>query len=451
MRLSFWLTLLPAAHVAAAQATVRGTVYDSVASVPLAQATVQLVAADDPAKFARSSATDSIGRFSFADVPDGRYMLGFMHPRLDTLGIDPPAREIRVSGHDEVDLDLAIPGAAQLVRAICGDRTKNEAGGVVMGVVRDARTRQPIANVSVAGEWFDFILAAQGTARRPRRLVATTHDSGWFGICDVPAGGSVSVIASRGADSARIDLDVPAGGFLHRDVYLPSGTRTARVTGVVIAAASNRPLSNAEVTFDGTGAVRTNALGQFALSDAPLGTRSLEVRAVGYYPEHRTIDVLDGMAPQRLVLSTMKAVLDTVRIRAAGGNADLAAFESRRRTLGTGTFVTRDEITRRNPVRVTELFRTMSGIRVARGVREPPTASIHDTTSLLVEGASGRAWCQPLVFVDGKMFERMTADELDDLISPRDIGGIEVYTGITAPPQFQVPLGGCGSIVIWRR
>ena len=49
------------------------------------------------------------------------------------------------------------------------------------------------------------------------------------------------------------------------------------------------------------------------------------------------------------------------------------------------------------------------------------------------------------------LFPKMSADELDDLVDPDGITGIEVYTISTAPPQFQTPLESCGSIVIWKR
>lgn len=442
MRFSILLVVPAIARAAFAQATVNGSVYDSVAHAPLAHATVQLVSADDPAKFARSSAADSAGRFSFSDVPDGQYMVGFFHPRLDTLELDAPVREIRVTGRRSVNVDLAVPGAAQLVRAICGDRANGDAGGVVAGVVRDARTRQPVGGVPVVAEWFDLILSAQRVARRPRRLAATTRGDGWFAICDVPDGGTIALSASRNSDTARVDLEVPTDGFLHRDVYFASGARDARVTGLVIAGANQTPLANAQVTISGAAPVRTNALGEWNVADAPLGTRALDVRAVGYYPEHRTIDVLDGMASQRVVLSTMKAVLDTVRIRAVGGQTrDLMEFEARRRASGTGTYVTRDQVMRLDPHRITDLFRMKSRMRIR--------LNIPDTTSIQV-GEAGM-WCSPVLFINGKLFPKMSADDLDNFVDPHDLVGIEIYPGTTAPPQFQVPLESCGSIVIWKR
>lgn len=441
MRLSIWLILPAAARVAAAQATVSGSVYDSVAHAPLTHATVQLVAGDDPARFARSSAADSTGRFSFSDVPDGTYMVAFFHPRLDTLGVDAPVREIRVTGRRSVNVDLAVPGAAQLVRAFCGDRANGDGSGVVVGVVRDARTREPVDSVTVAGEWFDLIVSAQGMVRRPRRLVATTRNNGWFALCDVPAGRTVSLSASRNADTTRVDLEVPADRFLHRDVYLASGDRNARVTGLVLTGANQAPLVNAQVTIAGAAPVRTNERGEWSVTDAPFGTRALDVRAVGFYPEHRTIDVLEGMAPQRIVLSTMKAMLDTVRIRAAGGHSRaLMEFERRRGSSGTGTFLTSEQVMRLGPHRTTDVLRMMSRIRIR--------LSIPDTTSLQVGEAA--TWCSPLVFIDGTLFPRMSAADLDDLVDPHDIVGMEVYPSM-APPQFQLPLESCGSIVIWKR
>jgi hypothetical protein len=68
------------------RATVSGVVYDSVALRPLAAATVQLVDADNVAGTVRTSVTDSLGWFMFDDVADGRYLLGFLHPVLESLG-----------------------------------------------------------------------------------------------------------------------------------------------------------------------------------------------------------------------------------------------------------------------------------------------------------------------------------------------------------------------------
>src|SRR5688500_18555648 len=84
--------------------TVSGVVHDSIARRPLAGATVQLVATDSIGRFGRTTVSDSLGRFSIADVPEGRYRLGFFHAKLDSLGVDAPLREVYVDRPLRVDL-----------------------------------------------------------------------------------------------------------------------------------------------------------------------------------------------------------------------------------------------------------------------------------------------------------------------------------------------------------
>jgi hypothetical protein len=139
------LGLLCAAPMAAQQpamppgATIRGVVTDSMAGRPLAEATVQLVQAGTGDPNARTAVTDAQGRFAFAEVPEGRYLLGFLHPALDSLGLEPIAREVQVAGQREVRADLAIPGPARLRSAFCG--AEGGTGGMVMGFVRAAEGR----------------------------------------------------------------------------------------------------------------------------------------------------------------------------------------------------------------------------------------------------------------------------------------------------------------------
>lgn len=168
--------------------TVSGTVYDSMAVAPLAGATVQLVSAGDRSAFARTVIADPLGRYTIRDVPSGRYVAGFFHPVLDSLGVKVPAREVRVEGSD-VRADLAIPSAAALRTAICGPSATDEPGGVMTGVVRDARDRTPIGGATVVAEWVDLTVTREGFTRREPRVVATTSADGWFALCDVPKGG----------------------------------------------------------------------------------------------------------------------------------------------------------------------------------------------------------------------------------------------------------------------
>lgn len=56
-----------------------------------------------------------------------------------------------------------------------------------------------------------------------------------------------------------------------------------------------------------------------------------------------------------------------------------------------------------------------------------------------------------MIFIDGRLMNTLSADEIDTWMRPDDIVGIEVYAGAGMPAQFQQGMSACGSIVIWTR
>jgi hypothetical protein len=472
MRLGTVVALLALARLAVAQATdttgraagvvVSGTVRDSIARTPLAGAIVQLVARDGRSLDARTTVSDARGEFAFDRVSPGRYAIGFFHPMLDSLGLESAARELTVDGRRVVRADLAIPPPARLRAAICGPKPSSASDALVLGFVHDARDGTPVAGATVTGEWLEIAIARGKLGSRVPRLVATTSDRGWFALCDVPSPGTILLTARRGADSTDVlELSVPANGLLRRELYVGSarmvtGVDTAmnathpvragdgHLSGVVLATVDGRPVAGAVVAMAEGPETRTNELGEWTLTDAPAGSRMLEVRALGYYPERRAVDVLDGAAPVRVSLSTMRAVLDTVKVKATRlSDRQQAEFDQRRRS-GFGRYLTAEEIAQRRPAYTSELFRALPGVRFDRTNVNGELG----TPSITMRAGVG-GYCQPAIYVDGHYLFELTADELDAFVQPSEIVGIEVYSGATAPPQFQAGLNGCGSIVIW--
>ncbi|MEX0909213.1 MAG: carboxypeptidase-like regulatory domain-containing protein, partial [Gemmatimonadaceae bacterium] len=290
----------------AAGATVSGVVYDSMALRPLAGAAVQLVDAGNPAGGVRTEITDPLGSFAFSGVADGRYLLGFLHPVLDSLGVEPPVREIVVAGRRSVSADVAIPSPQRLLAAICGEQSVRDSGAVIFGVVRDAHSHQPLAGVGVTGAWQEFSMTRGGFSQRVQRVEATTTETGWFSLCDVPRPGTTTVLAGRNADStALVEIQVAAEAVIRRDLYV-GAARTAtfadtlrrgdtasvtrrivqsgdgRLSGTVASIATGAPIPGAQVVLTDGPEATTNAEGEWTLVDLPLGTRTLEVRALGY-------------------------------------------------------------------------------------------------------------------------------------------------------------------------
>ena len=89
----------------AASARIAGTVHDSINAAPLRGAVVQLVSTSDPSNVVRSVRSvraGAGGAFALTDVPAGRYTVGFLHPVLDSIGIDAPVREVQVANGERV-------------------------------------------------------------------------------------------------------------------------------------------------------------------------------------------------------------------------------------------------------------------------------------------------------------------------------------------------------------
>jgi hypothetical protein len=483
MRLVPLLLLILVARVSQAQAsaappaggaTISGIVRDSVARTPLGGAMVQLVAADGQARAARSATADSLGRYRIDSVPDGRYMLGFFHPMLDSLGLAPTVRELTVAGGTSLQANLATPAPAQIRAAICGAASATDSSAVLVGTVRDARDGATMAGATVSGEWLEYTFTTTGIKRRMPRLVATTGENGWFAICNVPRAGTVAVLATKGADSTDLlDVQMPAEGFLRRELYLgpavttvirpaaspanaalPAPRRvrrgTGQISGSVVAEVGSKPLPGATVGLVDGPQTRVGENGEFTLTDAPSGTRVLEVRAVGYYPVRRRVDVVAGAPPVRIGLSTLRAMLDTVRVTAARVRGiDYAGFLERK-TTGSGRYLTPEDIARRGASNTSEIFRSVSGLSLDTG----PEGFGHYIT---MRGAFADR-CSPAIYFNGSYVGGLSsdgggleADDLDAFVKPREIAGIEIYPQGTAPPQFQQGMSNCGSIVIWSK
>lgn len=437
---------VPVSPVAAQQgagSTVEAFVHDSLARRPLAGATVQLVSLSDRS-FVRTAETDSLGRSSFRDIPTGRYRVGFMHALLDELGVTAPEREVAVASQSRYRADLAIPGPARLAAAVCGAKASGAGVSTLVGTVRNPRDRMPVAKAAVTAQWIEMTFGSAGMQQRAPRITARTGINGWFALCGLPAG-IVTLWVKQGSDSTpRMDLEMDAGQFRRRDFFV-SAPGTGQLRGRVVTADGTRPLRGARVAIAGGPPAESGASGEWSLSGVRLGTQVLEVRAVGFYPERRPVDVVADAEPVNVALGTFKAFLDAVRVTATRTPAaDAGGYSERQRRGGMGRFLSSDQIARRNLLETSDMLRTMPGFigdgsLTMKGNFSDGTGG-HDTE------------CSAEVYIDGHLMRGISAGELDALVKPEQIEGVEVYgTGAPRPPQFDSGMSGCGSLVIWRK
>lgn len=212
-------------------------------------------------------------------------------------------------------------------------------------------------------------------------------------------------------------------------------------------------------------------------------------RAGAYYVEAKRIGYrlwIDGPIELRagddwtseFRLRPLPVELDPVEIRAAGGPeaarhlARVGFFERQRSDFGY--FLTREDIERRQPRRLTDVLGALPGTRPVFSSSGGSQAGLDVRGSRLSQGGP----CHPRVFVDGLVVIRGDARprgetlpgeqatevqgdravrseiSLNDVVMPDDVQAIEVYRSAA---QVPVRFGGasmftqCGVIVIWTR
>ena len=291
-----------------------GLVHDSLSGFPLPGAVVQLIEGN-ASSGARSVVADERGRFQFADIDPGDYRVGFHHPRLDTLGIEAPVRALHMQA-DETDVLLAVPSVVHIRAAVCGAGVAGREATLLMGTVYDASTGTPVANAAVQVEWTELELGRRTAVPRRALRKTVTGANGWYGVCDVPREGVVQLAVRTPRDSIdRVEVRLYGDVLNHQLLYLGAAT-TTRVTGVVTRDGSNKPVADATVSVPNGPSVRTNAKGAFVLDAVPAGSRALDVRAMGFYPERLLVNAIEGAPRVDVGLRSFRSVLDTVKVLA---------------------------------------------------------------------------------------------------------------------------------------
>ncbi len=437
---------------------VYGVVMDSLASAPLPGAIVSLTA-DETGATARSVQTDPSGRYRFADVSEGRYSLAFHHPVLNSLGLAPIRRMIPVGAETPIQADLAIPGPRRLQAIHCGTSSASTGDGFLVGTVRRGEDGVPAPGATVVAQWTDISFDGRElTSQRDGRLTETRTD-GWFVLCDLPAQGTVVLSAHGGSENTdSVEAQIPSTGFMRRDLFIggvqgrsPAGSAgvgsniprsgTARLAGNVLQVEGGGPVPGARLRIGNGEVAWSNDRGEWTLAGVPYGTRAIDVRAEGFEPVRLTVDVTADAPPVRIALHPRVIPLAPVHVvgtRMPG--LTWSGFEARRRSHG-GRFITAADIERLRYFNVSDVLETIPGLQRERSM---------EGRQLFMRGLFSDR-CVPAVFLNGTMMRNLSADELDSLVLPRDVAGVEIYSPPHVPAEFVVSLGECGSIVIWTR
>jgi hypothetical protein len=214
-----------------------------------------------------------------------------------------------------------------------------------------------------------------------------------------------------------------------------------------------QPLGSADVSVVGAGArVVTGENGRFRMLQVPPGQYLLVVRRVGFSPTSGIIEVPAGDTLRLAYTLTRSGnMLDTVRVKERRVTLRMLEFEQRR-VQGVGQFITREDIERRGSLQTSDFLRYMRGVEVSN-----VTTGAFAGTQIYSRREGGgftdagqQQYCPMQVILDGIILPKNFNLEL--LPPPKQIGGIEVYTGAaTAPLSFGGPDRRCGVVAIWTR
>ncbi|MBC7896104.1 MAG: carboxypeptidase regulatory-like domain-containing protein [Cytophagaceae bacterium] len=451
-----------AARAQDVRTSISGTVYDSVSRRYLDSAVVQLMRADRPGTGVTVISAGG-GKFQFDSVEAGTWILGFIHPVLDSLGLPLPTVQVQVRTAEPIRAMLAVPSPASVVRRFCG--VSPDSGGLWYGQTRSGVTGLPVAAATVIAQWNRIVVVNRTIERQIPAITIESNEDGSFHHCFMPREEIVLVRAWRGADSSGVlSFTMPAAGLLRRDIYVgPVQVVDARVAvdstadsvtvpmrigggslrGRVLRS-GGRPVGGARVRFSESGAeAMANGDGYFHLDSLPLGSFTIDARAIGFLPVTRSVDFVEGQVTTAdFVLESRQSYLDTVRVvsRRLMDTPQHLEFLARKK-LGFGTFLDEEDIEKRNPMFVSDVLRVVPGVTVLPG---------GFGGSVRFRNTGGFAqYCVPAVFIDGMQVFDISSLGLETVVSPEIVRAIEVYPRpLQVPAQYRTT-NGCGSLVIW--
>ncbi|MCC6317342.1 MAG: carboxypeptidase regulatory-like domain-containing protein [Gemmatimonadaceae bacterium] len=450
----------------APSATLFGTVFDSVHMSPLADARVMVEGTN------RSTITTDKGVFRVDSIPPGTYKVRVDHVMLDSLGMTMITNDIELKDGAVESVQLTVPSGATLVEVSCPAARRALGPSAIIGRLLDADTEQPVKGGRVSVVWEEMSINA-GLRRVPRRRDALAGEDGVYRICGLPNAfegtlqadfkgittsevrvkfegdalvvqglkiGSANTVAVSTGDSATRRMREAAVGKSFSAATLQKGS--ARLTGRVLNAAG-APIVGARVDVLNTaGMTLTGEGGVFRLDSLPSGTQSVVVRQIGLAPVEQAVELSTRqVADMTITMSRAATVLAEVRVEAqADAGLEKVGFTQRKKS-GFGYFLNGDDITKRAPNLLTDVFRTIPGLRV-----------VPSGTDYVVQSSRNMVNGCVRYFVDGAVWEAIFPGDVDRLVPPWEIGAIEVYNGTSVPAQFQMAGStSCAAIVIWTK
>jgi len=451
-----------------------GVVGDSIHGGPLVGAVVTIVGTD------RKGTSDSSGRFRIDSVPPGSYKLTMSHPLLDSLGVAIATNEVAFPPGRYALLALATPSPTTIVNTFCPPEKRISGPGAVLGRVSDADTDVPSTGAKVSLAWSQMLVGKDvGVHQILRQRESIVDAGGTYRICGIPVGTKAAVRATyNGLATADVPVNFSDGIIQLVTLHtakpdtappppvidtLPSavavtptaapaapkpavvGLRTghAMLQGHVVNAA-DKPLAGVDVSvFGAASKTVTDSSGNFFLRNLPSGTQTLVVRKLAFAPMTQPVDLSTRTtSAAHVIMQVAPPSLPTVKIEATGAAKGLAQVGyDRRKKMGLGKFLDREQIESRIPTYMTDIFTTMPGIRVDYSSGQPVLTGTRGTTG------NG---CVNYV-IDGTPYSEATPGDINDFMHPNEVEAVEVYSDVDTPAEYAKPGTSCTTVIVWTK
>jgi hypothetical protein len=462
----------PADSARPALAAILGTVFDSVHNAHLRGATVFVTGST------RVGVTNDRGSFVVDSIVPGFVRVHVQHELLDSLGLRMVTDSIALAAGERRVLELAVPSPDALVALSCNPATRRLGPSAIVGRLLDADSDDPVSGARVSFAWSELSIAA-GLKRIPKLLGATANADGVFRICGVPSEvegtlqaekngittaevkvtfvgqplviqglriGNANTVSQGRADSNQTVLtQTNVGEQRFSAVNIQRGEAVLR--GRVVLA-NGQPVSGARVEVEGTvSRALTNTAGEFTLTELPSGTQSVVARQLGFAPVSQAVE-LSTRAPATTVITMSRPVqvLEAIVVEAeseAIRGLEVVGFTKRQRGL-SGYFLDSEEVMRRGPNMLTDVFRTIPSLRVVPA--GPYDYDVQSARGNTLGGTCVKYW------LDGTPYESVFPGDVDRMIPSYQVGAIEVYNGSSVPIEFtNANTNNCAVIVIWSK
>lgn len=303
------------------------------------------------------------------------------------------------------------------------------------------------------------------------RYTVTSDSLGRFRLAGTPGSTLELSLQASGFRDEKASIVLGRGRPVTRDLVLvaeetplPEVNPSDRVLLGRIVTTEGEAISYANLQVNGGRRYVADDSGKFSVPIRTTGGLSLLLRRIGFQPaELKLAEIPDTAIRVRMTAVARTLEAQVVTVRSPYMRLDLGGFYRRMAEVEKGArvgyFVTPKDLALRNPQNVTDAVEQFPNIRL-RPIRDPDNGEdrelgLPNARKFRIEDRMG---CALTVYLDRVRIQptmvglKPKDEEINTLVQPHAVAGIEVYPRAAgAPPEF-LPVGQtCGVVVIWSK